>query len=107
MSVRFMKVAALVACATCVVCASVGVASEKAGKPDFKKMDANSDNKVTEAEFTAYTISRPELGLAKTVFQEWDVDKDGVVNVREFERVYPIKKEGAAGKECETKKEVK
>lgn len=92
-----MAVAAVVACAMVVALVTIGVAGEKAAaKPDFKKMDADNDSKVTEAEFSAYVIACPELGLTKTVFTEWDKDKDGVVTVQEFEIVQPMEKAGCA-----------
>jgi len=88
---RLMRAAAFMACALFVACVAAGVAGEKSKKPVFDKMDTNGDKQITDGEFNAYVIACPELGLTKAVFQGWDVDKDGVVTVAEFQKVYPMK----------------
>jgi Ca2+-binding EF-hand superfamily protein len=82
-------------------CALIGNAEEKtegiAGKvekatskiPDFKKMDTNGDGKISEAEYAAYIVEYPDLGLSEAGFATWDVDKDGMVTLKEFEAIYP------------------
>jgi hypothetical protein len=101
MSGRFMRATALAACAVALLWVTTGIAAEKAAaKPDWKKMDANGDNKLTEGEFNAYVIACPELGLIKTVFQKWDRDKDGTVTYEEYQVVEPME-EGAAPAEKE------
>jgi len=97
---RFSTMVALAACAVLVLWAANGFSAVKAvAKPDFNKMDANGDGKVTEAEFDTYVISCPELGLTKTVYKEWDRNQDGVVTVQEFEQVQPMKEKAAPAKE--------
>ncbi|MCX6355369.1 MAG: hypothetical protein NTZ78_10780 [Candidatus Aureabacteria bacterium] len=108
MSGRFMIVVALVACAAVMLLAVNGFAGKKpAAKPDFNKMDTTADKKITEAEFDAYVISSPELGLTKSVFTKWDRDQDGVVTYEEFQVVQPMEEKAApAGREgCSMKKE--
>lgn len=96
-----------VACAAIVALAAAVIAAEKAAKPDFKKMDSNGDNKVVAAEFDAYVVAYPELGLTKIVFQEWDVSKDGTVTLEEFEAWQPTEKgaKPAEEKKAEQKEE--
>ncbi|MCX6340744.1 MAG: hypothetical protein NTX71_12660 [Candidatus Aureabacteria bacterium] len=103
MSDRYRVLALIVACVLVAAWSAIGSAEEKAecrsGKiekatskiPDFKKMDKNADGKISEAEFAAYTVEYPELGMSKTGFATWDVDKDGMVTIDEFEAIYPTK----------------
>ncbi|MCX6339755.1 MAG: hypothetical protein NTX71_07525 [Candidatus Aureabacteria bacterium] len=101
MSSSYKVLAVLVACALIAAWAMTGSAEEKAegisgkiGKvtskiPDFKKMDKNADGNISEAEFAVYVADYPELGLSKTGFVTWDVNKDGMVTIKEFESIYP------------------
>jgi hypothetical protein len=92
-------------CAACAAVVALAAAVGAAEKVDFKKIDTNGDNAVIAAEFDAYVVAYPELGLTRAVFDEWDVNKDGTVTHLEFEAWKPVEKGAmpAGGEKAEKK----
>ena len=86
MSAKWLMLAAAAICVASLAMAIGSFADEgkAAAKPEFAKVDKNNDGKVTEAEFEAYVVAYPELGITKTVFTEIDLNKDGTITASEW-----------------------
>ncbi|QDT96521.1 CREC-EF hand family protein [Gimesia aquarii] len=57
---------------------------------DWNKWDTNSDDKLDKSEFAASGFARSIPGLALTVWEDWDRNADGFVDIQDSEQVLEI-----------------
>jgi Ca2+-binding EF-hand superfamily protein len=81
-----------------VTCADDGQKKAKKGGPEatFKKLDSNSDGKITKDEFAKFAESNPKAkskpGAIDKRFQAMDANGDGAVSLEEFQKFGQKKK---------------